>query len=180
MLHPSRSSSLNFGRSQSSDAPYAQVSANAQTVFENGQYQDRLTAKQESSLPPTKNGQQELAGVRAQLLAIQRRTLEHVGSSLGWNVGWAAVIPTLDITEEFKNVDLGEKDDSDEKDSSDEEEEEDEPEKDITLGLSTTGISAPILKNATSNIDEFRQSYEVCSQSFLTFMALTHNSLGFK
>ncbi|KAF1965893.1 hypothetical protein BU23DRAFT_518972 [Bimuria novae-zelandiae CBS 107.79] len=154
MIHPSRASSLNYGRSQSSDAPYAQPSGNAQTIFENGQYQDRPAPKQESSLPQTKNGQQELAGSRAQLLAIQRRILEHVGKYLGWSVGWAAALPTLDPKVEFNDVDL------DEKDSSDEEEtQSDKP----TPASHVIGISSPALKDGTSGIDRFRQFYETLS-----------------
>ncbi|KAF2443555.1 hypothetical protein P171DRAFT_389859 [Karstenula rhodostoma CBS 690.94] len=161
MMHPSRSTSLNHGRPQSVDAPYAHAPASAQTIFENGQYQDRSTPQQESSLPQVKNGQQELAGTRAQLLAIQRRILERVGKTLGWNVGWAAVLPTVEPKEEFNDVDLDDKNStSNEKDSSDEEDA--QPEKPIAQG-SIAGVAAPALIDATSGIDKFRQFYESLS-----------------
>lgn len=173
MIHPSRSSSLSQGRPQSVDAPYAQAPASAQTIFENGQYQDRSTPKQESSLPQIKNGQQELAGTRAQLLAIQRRILERVGKTLGWNVGWAAVLPTVELKEEFNDVDLDDNNSvSNEKDSSDEEDA--QPEQPVTQE-SIAGLAAPALRNATSDIDKFRQSYEVAC-NHLPFLNISSRS----
>ncbi|KAL1602491.1 hypothetical protein SLS60_005907 [Paraconiothyrium brasiliense] len=161
MIHPSRSSSLNHGRPQSVDAPYAQPPASAQTIFENGQYQDRSTPQQESSLPQIKNGQQELAGTRGQLLAIQRRILEHLGKTSGWTVGWTSVLPTLEPKEEFNDVDLDDdKVESNEKDSSDEEGS--SPDKPIAQE-SIAGVSAPTLRNAMSGIDKFRHFYETLS-----------------
>lgn len=163
MIHPSRSSSLH-GRPQSSEAPYAQQSASAQTIFENGQYQERPAPNQESSLSHTKNGQQELAGTRAQLLAIQRRILEHVGKTLNWNVGWAAVLPSLDPKQEFADVDLDDNDESEKKNASDDEEADDEEEsesKTAVPNVSIVGVSATTLKDSISSIDKFRQSYEV-------------------
>jgi len=165
MIHPSRSSSLNNGRPQSVDVPYAQAPASAQTIFENGQYQDRPTPQQESSLPQTKNGQQELASTRAQLLAIQRRILEHVGQTLDWSVGWAAVLPTLVLQEELNDIDLDDdKSDSNDKDSS--EKEDAQPGKPISQET-ILGVSTPALRNAASGIDEFRQFYEVFSTHVL-------------
>jgi hypothetical protein len=159
MIHPSRSSSLNQGRPQSADAPYAQAPPSAQTIFENGQYQDRSTPQQESSLPQIKNGQQELARTRAQLLAIQRRILEHVGETMGWNVGWAAVLPVVEQKEEFDDVDLdGDRPGSSEKDSSDED---DAQFQQPIAQESIAGVAAPALRDAASGIDKFRQSYEV-------------------
>lgn len=161
MIHPSRSSSLNHGRPQSVDAPYAQAPASAQTIFENGQYQDRSTNPQESGLPmQIKNGQQELAGTRAQLLAIQRRILERVGKTFGWNVGWAAVLTSVE-PEEFNDVKLDDNvSTSDEKDDSDDEVE--KPEK-PTSHESLVGLAAPALITATSGKDKFRQCYESLS-----------------
>ncbi|KAF2711185.1 TMEM1 family protein-like protein [Pleomassaria siparia CBS 279.74] len=156
MIHPSRSSSLNptGGRSVSADPPYAQPVG--QVVFENGQYQDRPAPNQESTLPGMKSGQQDLAGTRAQLLIVQRRTLEHVGKSLGWSIGWAAVLPTLTQKEELSDVDLDAKSDS--------EDEEDEVVKAVPKPTSSTaGISAAAIVNAVSSIDEFRRYYETLS-----------------
>jgi hypothetical protein len=105
MIHPNRSTSLGGGRSSSNDPPYANAGG-GQVVYENGKYQDRTSSKHDTKTPPVKNGQLELAGTRAHLLAIQRRLLENVGNDLGWKVGWAAVLPSLSQSEEFTNVDL--------------------------------------------------------------------------
>ncbi|KAF9732086.1 hypothetical protein PMIN06_002668 [Paraphaeosphaeria minitans] len=176
-IHPSRSSSLSQGRPQSVDAPYAQASASAQTIFENGQYQDRSTPQQESSLPQTKNGQQELAGTRAQLLAIQRRIMERVGKALGWNVGWVAVLATVEPKEEFNEVDLDDNNSaSNEKDSSDEEDA--QPEKSIPQEF-IAGLAAPALRNAMSDLDRFRQSYETLSDLIVKhYMAAGQTKAG--
>ncbi|KAL5375550.1 hypothetical protein DPSP01_011131 [Paraphaeosphaeria sporulosa] len=177
MIHPSRSSSLNHGRPQSVDTPYAQAPSSAQTIFENGQYQDRSTPHQEGSLPQIKNGQQELAGARAQLLAIQRRILERVGKALGWNVGWAAVLATVEPKEEFNNVDLDDQNSaSNEKDSSDEEDA--QPEEPISEE-SIAGLAAPALRNAASGLDRFRQSYEALSDLIVKhYMAAGQTKAG--
>jgi hypothetical protein len=94
MIHQSRSTSLSSGRLNPTDPPYAQPGS-GQVVYDNGQYQDRSASKHETKASQVKNGQLELAGTRAQLLAIQRRLLERVGNDLGWTVGWAAVLPSL-------------------------------------------------------------------------------------
>jgi hypothetical protein len=154
MIHPSRSSSLNHGRS-SADPPYALTTVSGQVVFENGQYTDRPPPNQESTLPQTKNGLQELAGRRAQLVVVQRRLLESVGRSLGWNIGWAAVLPSVGQQEELTDVNL----DENAKDTAE------EPAKAATVSMDTptTGIFAGTLLNAASSIDQFRQSFEVSS-----------------
>ncbi|RMZ72823.1 tmem1 family [Pyrenophora seminiperda CCB06] len=105
LIHPARSTSLNNGRPVS-EMPYSQTAQGAQVVFENGQYHERAAVAQQSILPSTKNGLQELAGTRAQLLAIQRRLLEHVGRTMGWNIGWNAILASLNAKEELKEVDL--------------------------------------------------------------------------
>ncbi|KAI8943647.1 hypothetical protein NX059_001632 [Plenodomus lindquistii] len=152
MLHPSRSSSLTNGRPGSAEMPYAQPAPSAQVVFENGQYQDRPTPNQPSAIQSNKNGLQELAGLRAQLLAIQRRLLEHVGKALGWDIGWAAILPTLSGTEEMSEVNL----------------DEDEEAEDVAVPTTTNeghpnpilGIVATALVTAVSSIGQFRQFYE--------------------
>jgi hypothetical protein len=96
-------------------------------------------------------------------LAIQRRILEHVGATLNWNVGWAAVLPSLDPEQAFAEVSLDEEDESDEKHDSDEE----EPESKTAVPKeSVIGVSATALRDSISSIDKFRQSYEV-SPDFL-------------
>jgi hypothetical protein len=153
MIHPPRSSSLTTGRSRSAEPPYAQPVG--QVVFENGQYQDRPVPNQESTLPSIKSGQQDLAGTRAQLHIVQRRTLESIGKSLGWSIGWAAVLSTFSQKEELTDIDLNGKSSSDEDKS--------EVKADIPLLTSpTVGISAAPIVNAVSSIDQFRQYYEVC------------------
>ena len=112
-------------------------------------------------MPQTKNGQQELAGTRAQLLAIQRRILEHVGETLGWKVGWAAVLSTIDPQEEFADVSLDEEAPTDDEDASDAE---DSPSEKPASKASITGVSADALKDAITSIDKFRQFYEVRPQ----------------
>jgi hypothetical protein len=151
MIHPSRSSSLSRVRS-AGDPPYAQPTASGQVVFENGQYHDRPVPTQDSSMQQTKNGLQELAGTRAQLIAIQRRLLEHVGKALGWNIGWAAILPSLNNTEELTDVDL---------DEDKEDEQTENGHKTIPDTPPTLGIFADTLVYAVSSVAQFRQSYEV-------------------
>ncbi|KAF1844880.1 uncharacterized protein K460DRAFT_416243 [Cucurbitaria berberidis CBS 394.84] len=160
MIHPSRSSSLTPGRA-TADMPYAQPTASGQVVFENGQYQDRSHSNQANSIASTKNGLQELAGTRAQLLAVQRRLVEHIGKALGWNIGWAAVLPSLNLEEELTEVDLEEEED---------EEEENTPQKEtanVPEGgksvASTAGILTDVLITAVSSVEQFRQFYETLS-----------------
>jgi hypothetical protein len=171
MMHPSRSSSLNHGRS-SADPPYAQTAATGQVVFENGQYTDRPAPTQESALPQAKNGLQELAGTRAQLVVVQRRVLEQIGKGIGWSIGWAAVLPALDHHEELSDVDLDDDDDDDNDDNDDDEKaaEEEDTEQTPTIKLSTptVGIFASALVNTVSSIEQFRQFYEVSSSTRAT------------
>lgn len=105
-------------------------------------------------MPQAKNGLQELAGTRAQLVVVLRRVLEHVGKSLGWSIGWAAVVPSSTRHEEFSDVDL-----------------EGEPQKaeqptdaNSATVVSTAGILAQLLLDATKSLDQFRQNYEVCQR----------------
>jgi hypothetical protein len=154
MLHPSRSTSLNNGR-PTSDMPYAQTAANAQVVFENGQYQDRPPPTHQGTMLSTKNGLQELAGTRAQLLGIQRRLLEHAGKGMGWSIGWNAILSSLNEKEELANVDL---------DSEDEDAAEDAASKaksDVEVSKQRLGVSAGALVTAISSLAQFRQFYEV-------------------
>lgn len=152
MVHPSRSSSLSTGRSGSADMPYAQPTASGQVIFENGQYRDPLASSQAGAKVSNKNGLQELAGLRAQLLAIQRRLLEHVGRTLGWDIGWAAILPSLSITEEMSDVNLDEDAEKEDK---------------VTPNTTKEGHSDPVLGivagplvRAVSSIEQFRQLYE--------------------
>jgi hypothetical protein len=153
MIHPSRSSSLTHGRS-SADPPYAQISTTGQVVFENGQYADRPAPTTESALPQAKNGLQELAGTRAQLVVVQRRVLEQFGKALGWSIGWDAVLPLLHQHKELSDVDLN---DEEKTTAEVEPAEPNAPE----LRVATAGIFAGGLVNAVLSIDQFRQFYEV-------------------
>jgi hypothetical protein len=157
MIHPTRSSSLSVsgGRSNSADPPYAQPASSSQVVFDNGQYHDRPAPTHDSAIPQAKTGVQELAAARAQLLVVQRRIFEHVGKALGWTIGWAAVLQTLDPKEEMSDVDLDEREDSDE--------EGEKPQPETTPLSSKFGLSAAGITNAISSIDHFRQFYEVCA-----------------
>lgn len=150
-IHPVRSSSLTHGRS-ATDGP----TTGGQVIFENGQYQDRPAPNQESAANSAKNGMPDLAGNRAQLLVVQRRLFEQIGTTLGWKIGWVAIIPTLNQKEEMTDINL------------DEEDEESAPEKDISdvkQGVDQTtpilGLSAGVLLNAVSSVEKFRQYYEV-------------------
>lgn len=154
MIHPTRSSSLNPGR-PNLDAPYSQPTQSGQVVFENGQYQDRSAPNQESTMPAAKNGLQELAGTRAQLLAVQRRLLEHVGKSSGWVIGWAAVLSALNQDEQLTNVGLEE----DEEAGS--QQEVVEIKKDVQLATPVVEILPNALRNAILSVESFRQFYEV-------------------
>ncbi|KAF1961105.1 hypothetical protein CC80DRAFT_436652 [Byssothecium circinans] len=162
MIHPTRSSSLHTGhggRPKSTiEPPYAQHTTSAQVVFENGQYRETPPPSQDSSLPQPKSGQQELAAARAQLLVVQRRVLEYVGKSLGWSIGWAAVLVILNPREELSDVDL-----SDDKSGSDEENEDETPTKETTSITPTVGLSAAPIVNAVLSIEQFRQYYETLS-----------------
>jgi hypothetical protein len=172
MIHPSRSSSLSNRRSSGTGEPaYAQSSAVGQVVFENGQYADRPVPTQESVLPQTKNGLQELAGSRAQLVVVQRRVLEQIGKSLGWSIGWAAVLPSIGHGEELSEVDL------DDDTESDAEEAASDGKKTVKLENPTMGISATGLLSAVSSIDQFRQLFEVRSNKKV-MEATTDNGTG--
>ncbi|KAF2118959.1 TMEM1 family protein-like protein [Lophiotrema nucula] len=154
MIHPSRSSSLNYGRSASAEPPYAAPTTSGQVVYENGQYQDRPTLGHESALPKAKSGVQELAGTRAQLYIVQRRILESAGKALGWTIGWAAVLLSVRENEQLSEVDLDGTGSG----------EDEEPTKDKPPALSPTlGLSAAALVDAVSSLDQFRQFYEVLS-----------------
>jgi hypothetical protein len=135
--------------------PYSQAPASGQVVFDNGQYLDRPAPNQKSTIPSAKNGLQELAGTRAQLIAIQRRLLEHVGKGMGWSIGWNAILSTLNQKEEMADVNL----------EDEEERESDEDESDAKVEneapTSSHGISAGALVTAISSIGQFRQFYEV-------------------
>jgi hypothetical protein len=155
---PSRSSSLNQGRS-APDMPYSHTAPNAQVVFENGQYHDRPAAGQPSTIPSAKNGLQELAGTRAQLLAIQRRLLEHAGKALGWSIGWNAIVSSLTAKEELTDVSLDEEEEAERV----AEREAANTKSDAELKKSRLGISAAALLTAMSSLQQFRQFYEVCN-----------------
>ena len=157
MIHPTRSSSLN-SRS-TSDSPYGQPATSGQVIYENGQYQDRPSPNQETVLPLAKNGLQDLAGTRAQLLAVQRRLLEQFGTALGWHIGWGAILPSLSHKEELTEVDLN-KEEEDAEDSALEKEPAD-AERRSKLTTPVLGISASVLVNAVSSMEQFRQFYEV-------------------
>jgi trafficking protein particle complex subunit 10 len=153
MIHPSRSSSLNYGRSSSADPPYSHTPSTGQVIYENGQYQDRPIPSQEAAVLQQKTGLQDIAGARAQLHIMQRRILEHVGKSLGWTIGWAVILSSLPQRESFNEVDLDEQDGAE------------EPQVQAKEALKTTaptlGLSAAALVNGVSSIDQFRQFYEV-------------------
>ncbi|KZM24588.1 hypothetical protein ST47_g4319 [Ascochyta rabiei] len=155
MMHPSRSSS----RSGSTDPPYLQPTTSGQVVYENGQYQDRPASNQPNTINQSKNGLMDLAGQRAQLIGIQRRLLEHIGKTLGWAVGWAAILPSLSQSEDFTEVHLNSDEEEDEavaKESADVKDTE-EPTR------ATSGISATALIGALTSVDHFRQFYETLS-----------------
>ncbi|RAR02353.1 tmem1 family protein [Stemphylium lycopersici] len=158
MVHPARSTSLGHGR-PTSDMPYAQPVPNSQVVYENGQYHDRSSAGQPSTIPSAKNGLQELAGTRAQLHAIQRRLLEHAGKSMGWNIGWNAVVTSLSAKEELTDVNLDEEEEAER--ASEQEAANAKPE--AELRKSRLGISAARLVTAMSSLGQFRQFYETLS-----------------
>jgi trafficking protein particle complex subunit 10 len=112
MIHPSRSSSLNYGRSSSADPPYTQTPPSGQVIYENGQYHDRPVPGREVIANQNKTGMQDLAGTRAQLYIVQRRILEQVGKSLGWNIGWDAILAEAGAKEALDEVELDSKSDS--------------------------------------------------------------------
>ncbi|XP_014553540.1 hypothetical protein COCVIDRAFT_107443 [Bipolaris victoriae FI3] len=155
---PSRSSSLNQGRS-TPDMPYSQTAANAQVVFENGQYHDRPATGQSATTISARNGLQELAGTRAQLLAIQRRLLEHAGKALGWNIGWNAIVTSLTAKEELTDVSLDEEEEAERA----AEREASNTKPDSELEKARIGISAVALLTAISSLGQFRQFYETLS-----------------
>ena len=153
MIHPSRSSSLSYGRSASADPPYAQVPANSQVVFANGHFQDRPPPGAGSNLQ-VKTGLQELAGNRAQLYVLQRRILERIGKLLDWRIGWAAVTTTDQLrNEDMSDVDLEETEDFSGTATP--------PKNHLDVTRLTNGLYAADLIKAAASIDSFRESYEV-------------------
>ncbi|KAF2826567.1 TMEM1 family protein-like protein [Ophiobolus disseminans] len=169
MMHPSRSSSLNQGRVPV-EPPYAQPTTTGQVVFENGQYNDRPAPTQDSALPQAKNGLQELAGTRAQLVVVQRRVLEQMGKTLDWNIGWTAVLPSIIRHDELSDIDI----ESDEQIK--QEAEPARPSKTTKLDTPTAGILAGALAHAVSTLEQFRQSYEALSDLIVKhYMAAGQN-----
>lgn len=171
MIHPSRSSSLH-GRSPG-DMPYAQAPATGQVIFENGQYKDRPSPGQNPVINTAKNGLLDLASVRAQLLAIQRRLLEQTGKALGWNIGWNAIIGNLSEKEMMTEVNL---------------EEDAEEAADTVEGLKvnsppqapTIGVFADALRSSLISIDHFRQAYEVRQLLLILSCQLANVVIGFE
>ncbi|KAF2261681.1 TMEM1 family protein-like protein [Lojkania enalia] len=156
MIYPARSSSLAFGgRSASTEPPYAAPTASGQVVYENGQYQDRPAPGQESTTPQAKSGLQGFASTRAQLYVAERRILEHVGKSLGWTIGWDAILPSYPQREDLSDVDLHEESSSGDENATSKE--------GLTVTSPTVGISAAAIVNAVSSIEQFRQFYESLS-----------------
>lgn len=135
--------------------PYAQTKTTGQVIFENGQYQDRPSPGQNAAINTAKNGLLDLASVRAQLLVIQRRLLEHTGQALGWSIGWAAILGALNEKETMAEVSLDEED-AEAADSMPE----DVNNKTSSKAL-TVGIFAETLKSSLASINQFRQVYEV-------------------
>ncbi|ORY01488.1 trafficking protein particle complex subunit 10 [Clohesyomyces aquaticus] len=159
MIHPTRSSSLNFGRSSSADPPYAQPTSTGQVVYADGQYQDRPIPGQESNVPQMKTGLQELAGVRAQLYVVERRILEQIGKTMGWDIGWAAILSHHTQNDDLSDVDLNGKDDEGGEDVA--------AEKVQDTISPILGLSAAPLIDATASIDRFRESYEHLSDMII-------------
>jgi hypothetical protein len=150
MIHPSRNSSLTFGRPSTADPPYTQHSASGQVVYDQGQFIDRPAPRQDSHISQLKTGLQSLAGTRAQLYVVQRRILEQIGKRLDWSIGWAAIIPEQEVLSEV-NLDG-----------------EDGPSEEMAPAVNKEMITSPlvgffaaVVVNATSSIEDFRQFYEV-------------------
>jgi hypothetical protein len=167
MIRPTRSSSLHTGRSSSAEPPYAQTPPSGQVVYENGQYHDRPVPGQEVPPSQTKTGLQELAAARGQLYVVQRRILEHIGKSLGWAIGWAAIMASP-ADADLSEVDLNGDSDAEEADT---------PPKEPKPGYSTFGLLASAIVNAISSVDQFRQHYEVCSPVYVGTQANTNLGL---
>jgi hypothetical protein len=167
MIHPTRSSSLQSGRPSSAEPPYAQTPPSGQVIYENGQYHDRPVPGQEMPSSQMKTGLQELAAARAQLHDVQRRILAQIGASLGWVIGWTAILP-IPAETGLTEIDLdGNTEPGEEALSS-------KLEKDSS---STSGLVASAISNALSSVDQFRQHYEVCSPAYPEIQT---NILGFE
>ncbi|KAF2274282.1 TMEM1 family protein-like protein [Westerdykella ornata] len=160
MIHPTRSSSLHFGRSSSADPPYAQTPPSAHVIYENGQHRDRpVPPVHEVPAGGIRTGSQELAATRAQLYIVQRRILENIGKSLGWMVGWAAILPPENEKEELSDVDLSEAGDPQEVDGA--------RVKPSGVAFTSVGLSAAALVDAISSEEHFRQCYETLSDTIV-------------
>ncbi|KAF2016610.1 TMEM1 family protein-like protein [Aaosphaeria arxii CBS 175.79] len=162
MIHPARKSSLNNGRSASTEPPYAASTSSAQVVYADGQYQDRPVPGQDPNAQAVKSGQQDLAGNRAQLYVVQRRILENIGKALGWTIGWAAILEDDLDSKELSDVDL-DKEDSE----SDEDDEEDTgavaKSKAPEVTSPTVGLAAAAIVSAVSSLENFHRYYETLS-----------------
>jgi hypothetical protein len=170
-IHPTRTSSLSVGRSSSADPPYALPTTSGQVVYADGQYQDRPTPGHESTGSSSRTGVQELAGVRAQLYVVQRRILEQIGKSMGYNIGWAAILSSHTQKEEFSDVDIDEKVDNEE---GEEKREEISTKEEQDTTSPTLGLSAASLLEAISSIDQFRAFYEVGRVLLFDYRRLIH------
>ena len=93
------------------------------------------------------------------MVGIQRRLLEHVGKVMGWAVGWTALLPSLNQSEDFTEVSLDEDEEEDEETTKDDTSNQDlEKRADATAGISAVGLI-----NAVASLDHFRQFYETLS-----------------
>lgn len=158
--HPQRSSSI-LGRSNLKPS-HEQIPEDSKIVF------DSLRSAAVSSLATDTSvvssyDHEELAARRADLILIQRRVLEKLGSRCQWSCGLIALRKSLSQTnEDLDEVDL---DNKAENDTQSEEHEGDE--KPTFKPLS--GIYHDYLRQSISSESQFKSSYET-----LTSMALNH------
>lgn len=143
-------------------ASHEQIPEDAKVVFDNLQSAAAPSLAIDTSGASSYN-HEELAARRADLILIQRRVLEKLGSRCRWSCGLAALRKSLSEAKEgFDEVDL-------DKPENDTQSEELEDDKEPTFKI-VSGIYNDYLRQSISSEAQFKSSYET-----LTSMALNHH-----
>jgi hypothetical protein len=144
--HPNRSSSLQ--RSSS-----ASTQLTPQVVYENERYAKSSPSAQTDTVTTGGSGVAMLASGRAQLFLMQRRIIESLASTRGWQSGWDAIKAEHSLAEVDLNADeeAGVAKDTEVSPSD-------------NVKASEILLSAP-LSAAVASLEDFRAIYEVCTLS---------------
>jgi len=152
--HPMRSTSVRKNSSGSSHSnPQPQV------VYENERYSKSSNASQALVVSQPGSGIANLAAGRAELIMMQRRTLETVAKSRGWSTGWAGLVKRSGLDEVDLNGTSLEKGDESADGTADEN--------------TSDCLLSPELASPMVSLEEFRTAYEVRASTSTPLTLLT-------